>query len=496
LSKQEKNIKDVVRELRDELEDEADLYENAPCGYLSLLPDGTIVKINRTLLHWLGYEPDELLFKHKFQDIITVPGRIYFDTHHFPLLKMQGSVMELNYELLTSSETRIPVLINTTEVTASNGDTRLLRMTVMNITDRKRYETELLKARRREEEEKKRFRFMAEMTPAIIWTASASGIPDYVNARFAQYTGYPFRRSVLPSITIYNELKVLMEKWKNSVREGIELEMEIRLQSFGGDYQWFLLKAIPYHDDTGRLVKWFGTCTNIHQQRQMQERMDEFISIASHELKTPITSVKANLELLLLMEKDEQRRAFLQKAFSGSNKMLNLVNALLDVSKIQVGHIQLNKDKIVMDTTVENAVESIKAVYPFGKVNLTNKAPGTVIFADPIRIEQVIANLISNAIKYSPGSNRADITVWKQGREVVVSVRDYGIGIDQSKLDKIFNRFYRVGDKKNSNRFSGLGIGLYITQQIVLLHDGQIWVESKIGEGSVFYVSFPVLHLQ
>lgn len=482
------------RELRLDLEDEADLYENAPCGYLSILPDGTIVKINRTLLDWVHYDRDDLVNKMKFQDIVTVPGRIFFDTHHFPLVKMNGSVKELNYELLTSGNERMPVLISTTEVRDERNVMRLLRMTVMDITDRKRYELELLKARRREEDERKRFTFMSDMAPVIIWTGSPSGIPDHVNKRFEKFTGYKFNRAALARVFLPNDLKVLMQKWKRSVREGMEFEMEIQMLCADGEYQWYLVRGVPYRNEEGIIQKWFGTCTNIHSQRKMQEKMDEFLSIASHELKTPITSVKANIELLLLTEPLDERKSMLSKAFKRTNSILDLVNALLDVSKIQAGHVQLNRDRVELRSIVDTAAEAILSVYPYGKVVVTDKAPGTRVFADPARLEQVVANLLSNAIKYSPGISIAEVNIASRSKEVIISVKDYGIGIESEKLDRVFDRFYRVTDKHTGNRFAGLGIGLYITREMVIQQDGRIWAESEPGKGSTFFIALPVMN--
>lgn len=494
MSNPHKDIEKYVhRELRIELEDEIDLYENAPCGYLSTLPDGTIVKVNRTLLQWLRLEKEEVLYVKKFTDLISVPGRIYYETHHALLMKMTGSVRELNYELVTANDARIAVLVNANEVRDGKGDIRVIRMMVMDITDRKRYEQELLRARRREEDERKRFSFMAEMSPSITWTATSTGIIDYINSRFYKLTGMQFSRHALDAVTVHNELKVLKEKWKRCVREGMDLEMELQVLTEAGDYQWQLLRATPYKGTDGKVIKWFGTCTNIHQQRMMQERMDEFISIASHELKTPITSVKANLQLLLSLEEGGQKKKLIAKAYSGSNKITDLVNSLLDVSKIQAGHIQFRKDRVRLSTVIENAVDAIRTVFPNGKINVFNKADDACIFADVVRIEQVVSNLLSNAIKYSPDTNAADVTVTKKGREVIIAIKDYGIGIEKEKLDKVFNRFYRVSDSKLGNRFSGLGIGLYISKQIVLHHEGRIWAESELGKGSVFYISFPLL---
>ncbi|MCC9138359.1 ATP-binding protein [Pontibacter silvestris] len=138
---------------KDFIEESAeDLYENAPCGYLSTLPNGTIVKVNKTLLRWLGYEAGELVHQKKFQDLLPVGGKLYYETHYGPLLQMQGSVSEINFDLKGKQGQRLPVLINTTQIKGDDGKPLLNRTMVFNITDRKKYEQELLRAKKEAEE--------------------------------------------------------------------------------------------------------------------------------------------------------------------------------------------------------------------------------------------------------------------------------------------------------------------------------------------------------
>ncbi len=138
---------------KDLIEESAeDLYENAPCGYLSMLPNGTIVKINKTLLRWLGYEAEELLYQKKYQDLLPIGGKMYYETHFIPLLQMQGYVTEINFDLKRKSRKRLPVLVNTTQLKSKDGKPLLYRTTVFNITDRKKYEQELMRAKKEAEE--------------------------------------------------------------------------------------------------------------------------------------------------------------------------------------------------------------------------------------------------------------------------------------------------------------------------------------------------------
>ncbi|MEO7801634.1 MAG: PAS domain-containing sensor histidine kinase, partial [Ginsengibacter sp.] len=229
------------------------------------------------------------------------------------------------------------------------------------------------------------------------------------------------------------------------------------------------------------------------QSKVLEERKDEFISIASHELKTPLTTIKAFTQIALQCCDDTPARVkqYLEKVDLYTDKLSALINELLDVSKIQAGKLKLNTTPVELSSFLQESLHSVQHITADHKIHIRQNEEANVS-VDTSRLEQVITNIISNAAKYSPGKNEIYVNSKKQNGEVVVSVTDFGIGIPEKKLDKVFTRFYRVND--NTRQFSGLGIGLYISAEIIKQHGGKIWAESKEGQGSTFHFSLPLLN--
>jgi signal transduction histidine kinase len=226
----------------------------------------------------------------------------------------------------------------------------------------------------------------------------------------------------------------------------------------------------------------------MQQVRENQQRKDEFIGIASHELKTPLTSVKGYLELLNIVEDRQPNKQCVDKALEGVDKLERLIKDLLDVSKIQSGQLQLNISGFDINALINETINSMQMVSADHKIVRADNLNSQIIFADRQRIEQVLINLLSNAIKYSPGENKVIVSAEKNSESLVIRVRDYGIGIEQEEMSDIFERFYRTKD--SSIHISGFGLGLYICRDIVTRHKGKIWVE-KENKGSSFYFSLP-----
>jgi signal transduction histidine kinase len=221
---------------------------------------------------------------------------------------------------------------------------------------------------------------------------------------------------------------------------------------------------------------------------ESQKKKDEFIGIASHELKTPLTSVKAYLQILDAIETEQPQKQYIQKTLDNLNKLQQLVYDLLDVSKIQSGQLYLNITRFNIDEFVDETIASFQNVSPAHEVIRLGGSPGQFVNADRQRIEQVLMNLLSNAAKYSPGADKIFVYTEKKGSDLVIRVKDSGIGIDKEEHTKIFERFYRT--KANSILISGFGLGLYICKDIMARHNGKIWLESE-KKGTSFYFSLP-----
>ena len=229
----------------------------------------------------------------------------------------------------------------------------------------------------------------------------------------------------------------------------------------------------------------------IEFRKEAERKKDEFISIASHELKTPMTSIKGYIQLLeRSLDKDDKEaiRIRLHKVQNQIEKLNLLIADLLDISKIESGKLKFNKKVFAFNDLLEHIIEVMQQSNPQVKI-LKKGEFNSNIYADEMRIEQVIINFITNAIKYAPDGEEIHITTEMRGDEVYFSVRDFGIGMSEEHQQKVFEKFYRI--EETSARFQGLGIGLYICQEIIERHDGMIGANSILNEGSEFYFQIP-----
>jgi two-component system sensor histidine kinase/response regulator len=231
----------------------------------------------------------------------------------------------------------------------------------------------------------------------------------------------------------------------------------------------------------------------IEFRKQAEYRKDEFISIASHELKTPLTSVKGYIQLLeRSIDKGDMQtvKKHLHKAQVQLEKLNDLIADLLDISKIESGKLKFNKQFFVLDNLMQNIMEVMHQSNPEFTITKIGSVT-TPVFGDEMRIEQVVINFLTNAIKYAPGTSEVKIYVKLEQDQVYVGVRDFGIGIAPDQQKSVFEKFYRV--EETALHFQGLGIGLYIAAEIIRRHGGQVGVASTLGEGSEFYFTIPLV---
>ena len=245
-------------------------------------------------------------------------------------------------------------------------------------------------------------------------------------------------------------------------------------------------------DNDGNAYRFNGILLDVTEEHQVQQRKDEFISVASHELKTPITSLNASMQILQKLVKTDPASdkvpIFVNKANNNLSKLIHLLDDLLNVTKIQQGQLALNSTVFNLTDLVKDCCDNISLNSDHKFAIQSNE--DIMVYADYRRIDQVLVNLINNAVKYSPQSDLIELSIGKKDNWAIVSVRDFGIGINPQKLPHLFDRYYRVDNL--GHQFSGLGLGLYISSEIVKRHGGKIGVDSKTGEGSNFWFMIPV----
>ena len=356
--------------------------------------------------------------------------------------------------------------------------------------------TDLVKAKKEIQQREEKFRDLADSMPQFVWTCNRKGKLTYMNDNWYRYTR--FDRDEDPSDgvkrIIHPEVyeKVLV-RWEESLRTGNPFEMEYQFldPNNPGAYRWFLGRAIPAYDDDGNIKQWIGTFTDIDDFKQLQTQKDNFLGIASHELKTPLTSLKIYTQFIeknLVRQNDLKNAQVARKMDDQIDLLTNLISDLLDVTKIQNGKIQLNESEFDFDKLAEEIVAE-QQMTARHKITLHHSEVG-IVFSDRHRISQVMSNLISNAIKYSPDADEVIVSTQLIGNNVKFCVKDFGIGIPKDKQIKIFEQYYRVSSSKE-HTISGLGLGLYISSEIIQRTGGRIYVSSNGEKGSDFCFEIP-----
>ncbi|MES2774882.1 MAG: ATP-binding protein [Bacteroidota bacterium] len=355
----------------------------------------------------------------------------------------------------------------------------------------------------------KSFRQLADLMPQMVWTAKVDGMIDYFNKQWFEYTGFKDVHAGQDWMPVLHADDVVpwQETFNRSIKTGKPYQEEFRFkdQKTPGAHRWFLCRSLPVQDIDGNITRWIGTCTDINDAKSIQEELEQteqrradFIKMVSHELKTPVTSIKGYVQLLMMILKEEKIELFrsdinnsLFRIDHQVSRLTGLITEMLDLSRIEAGKLELKNELFNLTELVNEAVEDITHTNPKHTVNLYPEFPCN-IYGDRGKIEQVVINIVTNAIKYSANGDKIDIWIRKANDNMVeVSIKDYGIGIDKEEHKKIFERFYRVNGKLEET-YAGFGIGLFLANEIIERHNGSINIESEKGKGAVFTFTLPI----
>jgi signal transduction histidine kinase len=233
------------------------------------------------------------------------------------------------------------------------------------------------------------------------------------------------------------------------------------------------------------------------ERKKAEIHKDEFLGFASHELKTPVTSIKAYVQLMEMYattgakDSAESLLPFIKKVDSQVDKLTHIINDLLDVTKVQAGKMEFNYENFLVDEIVDEVIDTMQLTTSRHSI-IKKGGSHAYVYGDKERTSQVLVNLLSNAIKYSPHAEEINVNVANGGNTVAISVEDFGLGISKKNQEKVFDRFYRVNDK-HKETFPGLGLGLYIASEIIKRQNGRLVVESEEGKGSIFSMELPVV---
>ncbi|GCE30321.1 two-component hybrid sensor and regulator [Dictyobacter alpinus] len=358
--------------------------------------------------------------------------------------------------------------------------------------------TEQVRARQHLKESEERFRTLAENIPNLVWMATPDGWIYWFNSRWYTYTGTTPEQMDRDGWQCVHDPDVfpsVRKRWENSLASGEPFEMVFPLRGADTVFRPFLTRMMPICDERGSIVQWFGTSTDITEQKRLEQQKDEFIGIASHELKTPVTSLKAYTQLLERRFKhsgDTRSSELLHKMDGQLDRLTGLIKDLLDVTKIESGKLIFQNALFDLNDLIYEITEDIQRTVTRHTIML-ELAEAVIVCGDRSRIGQVLINLLTNAIKYSPQSEKVIVRTTCKENDIVTSIQDFGIGIPKERHTQVFERFFRV-EGENQTTYPGLGLGLYISAEFVKRHHGSIWVESEEGKGTTVSFSLPLEH--
>lgn len=356
--------------------------------------------------------------------------------------------------------------------------------------------SEMVKSKQLLKESESHFRQIADLMPGKVNNTDAEGKNIYFNQNWLEFTGLETKALKDEGWTqfIHQEDKAEYERrWKESLQAGDDFEMELRLLDKNGKYQWHISRAEAVRDDKNTIKMWIGTNTGIHKLKEEEQRKEDFLKMVSHELKTPVTSIKGYVQLLLsLTEKSGDikpgklpLKPSLERINHQINRLTRLISEILDLTRIEENKLELQKQEFDLNELVEETVQDINYTNTQHKIKIDHQI-NCRIFADKDRMGQVLINFVTNAIKYSPECENIQVSVKKYRKNrVQVGVKDFGIGIAKSDQKKIFKRFFRIS-KKDEDTYSGFGIGLFLAKEIIERHNGEIKINSELGKGAEF----------
>ena len=379
-------------------------------------------------------------------------------------------------------------------------------------------------------ESTERYRYVVETVPNIVWRACSDGNSDFVNHRWVEYTGCGVEQALqmgwLQFIHPDDVLRV-QAFWQSTTSNTNSLyEIQYRLKYIDGTYRWNLVRGYPIIDEQGNVIKWFGSCTDIHDQKELEAQRnqllaeaqaareeaelanrtkDEFLAIVSHELRSPLNAILGWTKLLKTRNFDSANTArALEVIERNTVAQVQLIEDLLDISRMIRGNLRLTLQPVNLATTIETTVNNLRLSADAKKIDLQikNYATKCLVLGDMNRLQQIVSNLLTNAIKFTPSLGRVEICLEIVNCKDVtchvstaaqITVTDTGKGISADFLPYIFERFRQV-ENTTTRAKDGLGLGLAIVRHLVELHNGAITASSLgKGQGATFTVTLPLL---
>lgn len=353
-------------------------------------------------------------------------------------------------------------------------------------------------------ESEAKFRIITNVMPQMVWATQPGEETDYFNDRILEFTGQPKEALTGPGWANYihpDDFPNANSQWQHALATGTSLQSEYRLRHHSGEYRWVLGRALPLQRDDGT-THWMGTFTDIQDQKKVSEqlqlaneRKDEFLAMLAHELRNPLAPVANAVQLLRLSAKNESRVQEITNIIERQvNHMTELVNDLLDVSRISQGLVELHRVAIDMKMVVAQAIEQVRPLIEAKghTLHTSISAERATVIGDQTRLIQALSNILTNAAKYTPNGGHIKLVFDVSATKVKISIHDDGAGINASLLPYIFDLFTQA-QRTPDRAQGGLGLGLTLVKRIIELHSGSVVAESAgLVQGSKFSVLLPL----
>ncbi len=394
----------------------------------------------------------------------------------------------------------------------AQGNVLLGILTLHDVKERRRAEAAL-------RDSEASLRQLADTMPQIVWAAQPDGVVDYYNRRWFEYAGGPQipGREIRWELYVHVEdLPVVQARWAAAIASGGVYNVEFRIRGAAGSFRWFLTRALPVRDDSGKIVRWFGTCTDVHEQKELQQLnehllaseraaraetqragrvKDEFLATLSHELRTPLNAILGWSHILQSAPAEADTLSEgLATIERNARAQTQIIEDLLDMSRIISGKVRLDVQLIEIAPVVREAIETVRPAADAKnlRINAVLDPLCGPVSGDPNRMQQVFWNLLSNAIKFTPKGGRIQVVLRRINSHVEIQVIDSGDGIAADFLPHVFDRF-RQADASTTRKHGGLGLGLAIVKQLIEMHGGTIHASSEgVGKGATFTINLPV----
>ena len=473
-------------------------------GLFALDPEGRLTYMNPAAEQLLGWKAAELMGERVHDHIHFMhPDGAPLPVEECAILQVQerGSALRNHQDFFIRKDgTAFPVACSSSPIVSECGTAGLV-VVFRDVTRQRQAQQEL-------RESERRYRALADSMPQIVWAARPDGCLDYFNRRWYEYTGFPEGQTGDESwkpILHPEDVQKSVDAWYASVRSGEPYQMEYRFKDRAtGGYRWHLVRALPLRGDDGRIVRWFGACTDIDDHKRLEQGLreanaakDQFLVMLAHELRNPLAPL---LSSLYIFGQDEAVRqahgASLARMERQVRRLNRMVEDLLEASRVVLGRARLRPERLDLARLVRTAVEDRRPLFERAGVALTAATPDTPLWVngDADRLVQALDNLLDNEAKFVDHGGRVDVRLAADApaSQAVLTISDNGIGIPAEMLGRLFDVFAQA-DRSLDRKRGGLGLGLAVVKGLVEQHGGTVRAASEgPGKGAEFTLRLPL----